>query len=215
MPVRFLDLPHEVSELIALLLIQDPDNRLGPPSALLPLLLTCKHLNHRLNPAINHHFASLLFRSRFDSDAIRRRQPRLSLPTKAYATQLVRYCNALRVIRTGDIYHEHATQSLWVAFLMLIENDGRNGIHLRDWAHAYEFAHSWAFERLLGTAPNGSKTWPIDSNENALVLWILWMLTNECTSVCPHARLPFVLCLVFDSVFITDILSLSLSSYLS
>lgn len=64
---------------------------------------------------------------------------------------------------------------LWVAYLMFLENDGKNICQLMDYAQIHRFALDFA--RLNGRLHEGAGMrgyWPMDSELNALGLWIFW-----------------------------------------
>jgi hypothetical protein len=175
MPPCLLDLPGEVLEHIGDFLVAS--QLLGPPSVLLPLLSTCTRLYEQLSPHVNAHFGKRIFCQKFDHAAILRRQPMLRLTSQTFVDQLVRYCTALRIIKDGDIGidPDDVYEALWVCFLMLLEDDGRNGRQVK-WANARGFVARWLEHKLYESSQNG---WPVDSNENGLALWIHWLTTTK------------------------------------
>ncbi|KAJ7440069.1 hypothetical protein B0H11DRAFT_549291 [Mycena galericulata] len=141
-PSPLLALPPELLTLIALHLATTPPN-LGPPAALLPLLLTCRAVYERLTwraeggrglwvrvggakfavlpPALDfledfEDFEDDFAPSGFDKQEY--------APLRALHTHLT----TLRVLRTGDPYHPLAARALRNAYWMLVA-DGGPGAH--------------------------------------------------------------------------------------
>ncbi|KAJ6548293.1 hypothetical protein B0H10DRAFT_2129417 [Mycena sp. CBHHK59/15] len=144
---------------------------LGPPSGLVPLLLTCKTVNDRLsgNPALY----ARIFRFKFDSSAVRRRA---FDPTPAqYHDQLVLYCTQLQKLR--GLVRDDCDEVLFCAYLMMLENDGRNAAQL---AHAGldSYLDIFVRTRLLDDR-HKSHGWPSDNVASACALWLVWMTTTE------------------------------------
>ena len=167
--------PIEVLDNIAFELVSDTPH--GPPSALLPLLLTCKDLHRALSPPGCVDLYARIFKAKFDHLPVARRafKPRSS----QYLDQLVDYCKLLQIIRSGDIYYLDIDNVLFMALIMMTENDGKNRAQL-EWAGLDEFVHRFARERLYENRElyNG---WPGESPQNACALWLMWMMTTEGT----------------------------------
>ncbi|KAJ7194231.1 hypothetical protein GGX14DRAFT_586818 [Mycena pura] len=162
--------PREVLERIAYeLACLTP---LGPPSALIPLLLTCKTVNARLSR--NKALYSQIFRLKFDTSAVRRRAFE---PTPSqYYDQLVLYCTQLQKLR-GQVRADDCDDVLFAAFLMMLENDGRNAAQLE---HAGLDSYLDIFVRSqLWNDRYTAHGWPTDNTANACALWLVWMTTTE------------------------------------
>ncbi|KAF7364618.1 hypothetical protein MVEN_00331000 [Mycena venus] len=147
MPPTFATIPAEVLEHIAYeVTCLQP---LGPPSGLIPLLLTCKTVNKRLSGTSALY--ARIFRFKFDSGAVRRRAFN---PTPAqYFDQLV------------------------LAYLMMLENDGRNAAQL---SRAGLDSYLSIFVRTrLWDDRDKSHGWPTDNTASACALWLVWMTTTE------------------------------------
>jgi hypothetical protein len=142
---------------------------LGPPSALVPLLLTCKTVKTRL--AGNTTLYSRIFRFKFDSSAVRRRafDP---TPTQ-YFDQLVLYCTQLQKLR-GQV-RDDCDEVLFCAYLMMLENDGRNAAQLEH-AGLDSYLDIFVRTRLWDDQSHG---WPTDNTASACALWLVWMTTTE------------------------------------
>ncbi|KAJ6453112.1 hypothetical protein C8R45DRAFT_1039644 [Mycena sanguinolenta] len=142
---------------------------LGPPSGLIPLLLTCKTVHNRLSD--NSALYARIFRFKFDSSAVRRRAFN---PTPAqYHDQLVLYCTQLQRLRQ-PVWRD-CDEVLFSAYLMMLENDGRNAAQL---VHAglESYLDVFVRTRLWDDRSHG---WPTDNTANACALWLVWMTTTE------------------------------------
>ncbi|KAI0652579.1 hypothetical protein C8Q79DRAFT_898223 [Trametes meyenii] len=145
---------------------------LGPPRYLPPLLQVCRYVYDVLK-ANKKALMARIYRSKFDTRAAQRRLGAATLTNSALAFQLQKQTCALKRLRHGDIDSHHLTADLWTAFIMFLENDGRNYAHLMEYAHIdavverFMDARLWAFrESNLG--------WPIDSTPSSLIVWMLW-----------------------------------------
>ncbi|KAJ7231864.1 hypothetical protein B0H12DRAFT_1146219 [Mycena haematopus] len=160
-------IPAEVLEHIAFqLTCLQP---LGPPSGLVPLLLTCKTVHIRLSS--NSALYARIFQFKFDSSAVRRRAFH---PTPAqYHDQLVLYCTQLQRLR-GPVWRD-CDEVLFSAYLMMLENDGRNAAQL---VHAGldSYLDIFVRTRLWDDRSHG---WPTDNTATACALWLVWMTTTE------------------------------------
>jgi len=117
---------------------------------------------------------------------------------------MVLYCRAMKVLRRGDVYacpkrrgldldddvlgdDNDAGDAIFTAFMMMLEDDGRNYRQLVDWAHADAFAERYVRRRLYeGRERNAG--WPVESAENSCAMWLMWMLTTEGMDVCHYRR---------------------------
>jgi len=169
-----LSLPVTIQEHIAFFLATDPV--LGPPSSLLPLLLTTKRLHATLSSNILY---ARIFRAKFDADPLIRR-----IPGKVHAKQLreelVRRCQGLKRLRANDYpasVGETLKADMWMAYLMFLENDGKNGRQLMEYARLEVFAREWV--KPGGRMHEGSRVganegWTVGSEVNALGAWLFW-----------------------------------------
>jgi hypothetical protein len=178
--------PHEI--LVKIALETACVDILGPPADLLSLLCTCRRFHNEL--AHNNDLLARIFRAKFDTSAVRRRYGPLGLLNKSLASQLKVYCSTLRRIRHGDIYSESLDFDLWVAYFMLSESDGRNAMHLKEWAGVGTFVNNLIRTRLYEDASQG---WPLECARNNLAMWIMWFVTDIGTFRC---MLAAILCLI-------------------
>lgn len=83
----------------------------------------------------------------------------------------------MRRIRLGDILAPTVEDDLWTAYLMILENDGRNIAHLDEYANLYDFVDRFVRVRLAHDKVDTG--WPKESPSNALAVWLLWMMTDN------------------------------------
>ncbi|THH19371.1 hypothetical protein EW146_g1793 [Bondarzewia mesenterica] len=165
--------PREIWEHIAFQMVfLDPTGR---PSALLPLLSTCSFLHNTLRFHHNKSLYARIFSCMFDPDAARRRFGDRAVRTSNLASQLRLYWETLKHIRGGDIHSPQNVDYFWIAFFMLMENDGRNAVQLRQ-AGLGPFVENFVRSRLWEDAENG---WPTESPINSLALWLMWCTTTS------------------------------------
>ncbi|EED79734.1 predicted protein [Postia placenta Mad-698-R] len=168
--------PAEVLVDIAvdIVLLDDP---LGPPSNLLSLLLTCKHINYILRFDDCRYLYGRIFRGKFDSRAVARRRGVDAALTSHQAAQLKAYCVALKRIRSGDLDSEYLEDDLWTAFVMCLENDGRNEAQL-SWARLDSLLEEHLRTRLwVDTHHYGG--WPPEHTKHSLAIWLYWLRLDD------------------------------------
>ncbi|KAJ3489605.1 hypothetical protein NLI96_g2037 [Meripilus lineatus] len=151
----------------------------GPPAIIIPLLLTCKHINSALSFKTCSHLYARIFRSKFDYRAATRRFGLRATFSPNLAKQLKKYCKTLKFIRRGDIFSESLTKHLWIAFFMMSENDGRNYVQLKR-AGLPQLVDRFVRERLWDDREH-SNGWPAESTLNSLALWLLFFTTTPET----------------------------------
>ncbi|TFY61074.1 hypothetical protein EVJ58_g4732 [Rhodofomes roseus] len=171
----------------------------GPPSDIVSLLLSCKEIHDSLSFA---HCATLyarIYQSNFDIRAPRRRMDSDDLHAQNYAAQLRKCCIALKRLRRGDLESEFLQDDLWTAWLMALENDGKNGEQL-DWAGLDDVLRRFILEKLWEV--HEPDDWPQESAVNALAIWLFWYrlssdklyaLSNEQRSAILELVRPYAL----------------------
>ena len=113
---------------------------LGPPTDLYNLLLVNKHIHSILMGSRPHCFVESrqLFRLTFDIAAPVRRFSAFC-STAEYMDELYRRFHTMKFIRHADLRHEFEYEELerhlWVAMVMMLENDGCNAQQLVQWAN--------------------------------------------------------------------------------
>ncbi|KAI0248930.1 hypothetical protein BJV78DRAFT_1276360 [Lactifluus subvellereus] len=197
MPTVFNSIPQEVLENIAFYAVAS--NPLGPPHELLPLLLVNRRLYASLSSTYNPHLHARIFATKFDTTALVRRlglvegrAPKLAAELRRRCVQLgrLRACigctvGALAAGRSGGGggMTEDAVRALhemlWTAYLMMLENDGKNERQLREyarldrWLRAFWFAEDGASCARLAIRDNA---WPPNNDLSAVTMWLFWFL---------------------------------------
>lgn len=146
----------------------------GPPSSLLPLLVTSKTVNFALSPKTNNTLYARIFALKFDTAAAKRRLTERWLTSRSLAFELRHRFEVLNRIRRGDIGDSMLLHDLWTVFLLLLEHDHNNVLQLTEWAKASTFVLRVA-ERWL-TGGYGPE---FDENAGGLVCRIIWELVRE------------------------------------
>ena len=172
-------IPAEVLKNIALeVTLLDP---YGPPSGLVPLLCTCKHIYNLLASQNAPDLYARIFRSRFDVAAAKRRFGATAVRSSNLSKQLKIYSANLRDIKRGDIYSDEIHEVLRTAFFMALESDGKNAVQLQK-AGLGDFVDRFVRQRLYDNA-GASDGWPAESSVNAIALRLLWFTTTPGVSV--------------------------------
>ncbi|KAF8657156.1 hypothetical protein AX16_002270 [Volvariella volvacea WC 439] len=149
----------------------------GPLGQLFPVLLSCRYFHNYLNP---HKPASAalyrrIFLHKFDTTAVVRRA--FSPHSANYLDQFILYQEYLHIIASGDVDRPTAPDALYMAYIMLLENDGKNREQLER-VGVYQFAKSWVNKHLYDGCERNAG-WPVVNDANACALWIMWMCTTE------------------------------------
>lgn len=172
----FCQLPAVILENIGLeVTVVDP---LGPPTDLIALLQTCKHIHRVLAFETNRYLYARIFKAKFDTRAAFRRFGARGTYTSNLALQLRIYSACLKRIRAADIHAPTVHKDLWICFFMMVESDGKNETQLLEYAGLKTFIDTLVRERLWDARDNHNG-WPAESNFNALALWLMWFTTDE------------------------------------
>ncbi|RSH90140.1 hypothetical protein EHS25_001474 [Saitozyma podzolica] len=149
------------------------------------LLLTSHAIHSSLCASNNPNLYASIFRSSFDVSAAQRRVG--SLNAVDLTRELRRRMGALArlgwMVRTGDVRGVGDDQ-LWVIYVMLIENDGKNLQHLlapRGEVHLPTFLQLYHEQHLLAAAVEPG--FPAETVGRSLAIWIAWLLSG-------YARTP-------------------------
>lgn len=182
------------------------DFTLGPPTSVLSMMLTCKSLSNALSIEDHPYLYDRIFRMKFDIAAPERRlgpklllgrrsehrsrtnlgnisgapapAPSMKLTSSILANELrIRYAT-LKRIRRQEINTPHTRQDLWIAYLMMLESDGRNEVQLIEYADIAKFVLMFLRSRLYEGSEERNNGWPIESEENALAVWLLWLVND-------------------------------------
>ena len=194
-PPILTQLPSEVLDQVAYFLGSDPF--LGPPTALVPLLLTNRELNSRLSLGSNSYLYGRIFCLKYDISAA---QTRFGdrLTSAKLADELRRRSIVLKRLKghfDSRIPVQRYTNEdmslrdvLFTAYILILENEGKNMIQLQQ----YGKIDSWIREFLFD--PRGSSLavyhtcigdWSFNRTENVLGMWLFWLLFRP-SELCPH-----------------------------
>ncbi|OAX40984.1 hypothetical protein K503DRAFT_736551 [Rhizopogon vinicolor AM-OR11-026] len=175
-------LPQEVLENIAFFSATMTD--VGPPSDFLSLLLSCKSIHRALSPEANLHLCARIFEHKFDlSSAIRRLGPQIATPVTRAQELRKRFVYLKRIrARTDSRIHtpdnsQILSELLWFAYLMMLENDGKNVKHLKEYAGMEQWLVEYWFDddgMSLASRVLSEDGWPLDSEHNSLAMWLFW-----------------------------------------
>jgi len=151
-----------------------------------------------LEPAALPHLYASIFRATFDLPALHRRLPPSRLTSPRLALELRRRWTVLKRLRasptasaTAGPLHE---ETLWVALLLCLENDGRNLFLLRNYGQSTRWISAVAGRAFARHSPGTGggpaaflparmhiepRTIPKDTVEAALTVWLFWYLRGK------------------------------------
>ncbi|KAJ7153448.1 hypothetical protein C8R43DRAFT_446153 [Mycena crocata] len=177
--------PHEILERIAF--ISATETLVGPPSSLVTLLAANRQINGRLSFASNQYLYARIFSSKFDVGPSSRRFTDHSSPT-VLAHELIQRFRILQRIRAktdsaarpgsagdGDSVHE----LLFHAYLMMLENTGKNEQQLRDYAKMGDWLRGYLFDEhcpVRSRLITHVEQWPPHNDHTSLAMWLFWFL---------------------------------------
>lgn len=190
-PPTLAAIPHEVLEHVAF--FAATDNLLGPPDGLLPLLVLNRNIHSALSFDSNPHLYARIYAYKFDLAPAVRRLGADTIPASALGEELQRKCVLLKRVRKKmdskvDLSmgrHEmkaregYLTRILWMAYLMMLENDGRNERQLREYAKIDEWLKEFWFDPLGSSLAMGNVKadhWPDNHERISLAMWLFWLL---------------------------------------
>ncbi|TDL25832.1 hypothetical protein BD410DRAFT_837287 [Rickenella mellea] len=169
-------LPPELLTRIAFFAVAS--DHCGPPRAVAALLLTCRRNYTALNFYGNKALWAQVFRLKFDVAAPTRRLGARATLSVSLATESKKRFQALHRIRMGVIFGPHLLADLWTAFLMMLENDGRNEVQLLDWAELPKFLNA-----LISFNGSATTLWSRDPTQLSILVWLMWF-TSTAGVIC-------------------------------
>ncbi|KAI0791033.1 hypothetical protein C8Q75DRAFT_86094 [Abortiporus biennis] len=189
MPTSFALIPPEVLEHIAL--YTACSEFLGPPSGLLSLLT----LNHTVHAALslknNPRLYAQIFALNFDINAAIRRLGADRINATTLSEELVRRCTLLsrfrsrvdgKLTESGELVEgqgDMIDSMLWMAYLMMLENDGYNERQLIEYGRIDEWLKEFWFDPMgssQATLSIRADIWPENCERMSLAMWLFWML---------------------------------------
>jgi hypothetical protein len=182
--------PQEVLEHVAFFSVTH--SFLGPPSTLSSLLITNRKIHSRLSITSNPHLYARVFAYKFDlAPAIRRLGPGRTTPC-ILADELKLRCLLLKRIRTrldstirlvpahdsaSDLFPLHGL--LCHAYLLMLENEGKNEKQLREYARADGWLREYWFAELGASRAvsfMAQDLWLPECPERSIAMWLFWFL---------------------------------------
>ncbi|GJJ14009.1 hypothetical protein Clacol_008266 [Clathrus columnatus] len=192
MGMSLLTIPLEILEHIAFHLATDKLS--GPPTDLISLSFTCKELYRSLAISRNSTLYAAIFSYKFDTEAIRRRLGPEGVTASALTVELFRRFDALRRLQHGEGSQiilsdsSHREDDLWIAILMMLENDGKNAIQLKEFGRIADWLKNYFLEIYGGSYiqhDNNYSNWPRNTPENRMALWLLYLCENDGIIISP------------------------------
>lgn len=147
------------------------DNLITAPN-IVSLMCTCRALYANLAFDAAPYLYDRIFRAKFDTTAPRRRLGEDVMTSVNLANELRRRYSAMRRMADNAFYGLFVRDDLWLAYLMLLESDGRNEAQLIHRARIQRFALDFVHTHYMSGTKDG---WPIETDELALACWIAWM----------------------------------------
>jgi hypothetical protein len=188
-------LPQEILEHVVFFAATEPF--IGPPSAIIPLLSTCRAINDYLSITSNHHLYAQIFAHKFDlAPAIRRLGARVS-SSVFLSSELRRRCLHMRRIKHrsdavvtnpecvddveggGGESEDTLRATLWTAYLMMLENDEKNEAQLREYAGIEGWLRQYWFDEDGASMAKYAirlGQWPSNTEHASLAMWLFWFL---------------------------------------
>lgn len=186
-------IPQEILEHVAF--FAATQSIVGPPSGLPPLLLTCSSIYQTLSFEANPYLYARIFSSHFDTRAVFRRLGSHANAPQVLADELKKRWIHLKRIRarTGSrIRHPESCQPsrslvnlLWLAYLMMIENDGKNEQQLLDYAEMDTWLMEYWFDEEGASSAARmviQHAWPVEDEKNAIAMCLSWLLLRPGAS---------------------------------
>lgn len=163
-------LPLEIFEAIAFWAAIE-DSSISSLANLVPLLSLDRETNKFLSFGSNHSLYARIYRSKFDTKTTARRLGEERLTARDLATELKKRCAHLRAIRNFSFKLDLITPAIWTAFIMMLENDGKNEKLLLGYAKMQHWLkHYWL---AISNALEG-EGWPSNSPIHSVCMWLLY-----------------------------------------
>ncbi|EIW76646.1 hypothetical protein CONPUDRAFT_146468 [Coniophora puteana RWD-64-598 SS2] len=167
MPSHLELLPIDILSYIVFLCVEATP--FEPLKTILQLLLTSRTINEALSSC--PHLYACIFRERFDCAAVLRRSTGHLVPASWLALELRRRSIALLRARLArDATEQELCDDLTTLYLMCLENDGLNQIHIQG-ASVPSFVHRLVVQRLRQNV--GDFSWPLETPAVALAAAIM------------------------------------------
>lgn len=162
-------LPLEVLEDVAFWVATD-DTSITSLSDLIPLLSLDRETNKFLSSDSNHPLYARIYAAKFDVKTITRRLGKERLTASSLAAELKKRCIHLRAIRNLSFDVDTIESAVWTAFVMMLENDGKNERLLLDYA---QITHWLQYYWVTMSCTLAGEAWPSDSLFHSACMWLL------------------------------------------
>lgn len=182
--------PQEVLEQIAF--YAAVNTFLGPPRGLTSLLSVDRRTHAALSMSSNPYFWSRIFAFKFDlAPAVRRlAECGRTVGPAEICEELKLRCSLLRTVRNradalatsyalSPTHRDSLRSVLWMAYLMMLENDGKNERQLREYAGFDGWLKYFLFDlhgASLAAWSVKMDLWPPNDERSALALWLFWYM---------------------------------------
>ncbi|KAJ3516509.1 hypothetical protein NLJ89_g1083 [Agrocybe chaxingu] len=167
-------IPHDIWERIAFFanVSDEASSFLGPPSAISSLALLSRRVHEAVSQKSNPHLYAKIFRYKFDVSAATRRFSERWLTSRCLTSELVKRSKALKRIKAGQF----DVKDLWTAYLMILEDDGKNKAQLLEYAGFDKYLRSVIIYRI---GSSDDSRWFRNPTVDTLVLWLLWSISDR------------------------------------
>lgn len=189
------NIPQEILEHIAF--FTATANFLGPPAQIIPLLLTNRQVYSYLSISSNPHLYARIFVHKFDVAPVVHHFEPEHTSSATISSELQRRCRFLKRVRlrldsrvsgVSSINYDNGVvrEILWMSYLMMLENNGKNEQQLRNYAMMEDWLGEYWFD------PRGSSfaalhikmdLWPPHNEQNSLAMWLFWFLLEPGQSL--------------------------------
>ncbi|PWN47476.1 hypothetical protein IE53DRAFT_390385 [Violaceomyces palustris] len=164
-----------------------PSSIVTPPADLHSLLLTCRRFHALLNISANPRLYAKVFRYQFDTEAIARRFGPKAMSSRGLSQEFRKRCICLkrmrRAVKLANLRPDDQapdadtaiTENLWLAYMMLVENDGLNMQHIK-WGQVEGYLLLFHSQVMLESSIQPG--YPPDTPDRALALHLTYLLTD-------------------------------------
>jgi hypothetical protein len=149
---------------------------MGFPTELRSLLLTCRAFRDALSSASSSFLYRRILGVKFDDGALVRRLGYLD--QRSIEFELQRRFSTFQCFRSGDVYHHAVPEAFLVAYLMALEDQGKNMV-LLGWAGLPSFLCAFLRARLLEGSEH-NHNWPLQNEINSLAIALFWLTASSC-----------------------------------
>ena len=173
-------IPQEIFEHIAFYVASS--DFLGPPSGIVPLICLNRYIYTLL--ASNEHLYARIFSAKFDTAAAERRLGPKWIVPGVLALELQRRCFYLKRLRAQvdarineGSDDDTLEELLFHVYLMMLENDGKNALQLREYGRIESWLRIYWFDEAgssLASLNLLKHKWPTSNARLSVAMWLLW-----------------------------------------